>query len=161
RRPAPHTHHRHINARAETAATKPSFRAAFRQRRCLLPASGFYEWVRQAGKRQPIHFRLRDGRPFALAGLWQLWRGPDGEVVETCAILTTQANGLILPVHDRMPVILGPDAFGPWLDPSVRDPAALAEWLRPFPAEAMTACPVGPWVNNPRNEGPDCLAPPA
>jgi putative SOS response-associated peptidase YedK len=87
--------------------------------------------------------------------------GPGGEVVESCAILTTEANDLVRPVHDRMPVILGPDGFGPWLDPAVRDPAALAPWLRPYPAEAMTACPVGAWVSNPRNEGPACLAPPA
>jgi putative SOS response-associated peptidase YedK len=150
-----------INARAETAADKPSFRAALRARRCLVPADGFYEWVRQAGKKQPIHFRLRDGRPFAFAALWELWSGPDGEVVESCAILTTGANELVRQAHDRMPVILGPDAFGPWLDPAVRDPAALAAWLRPYPADAMTACPVGSWVNNPRNEGPACLAPPA
>jgi putative SOS response-associated peptidase YedK len=147
-----------INARAETAADKPSFRAAFRQRRCLVPADGFYEWVGRAGKKQPIHFRLRGGRPFAFAALWERWQAPGGPAVESCAILTTGANEL---VHDRMPVILGPDAFGPWLDPAVRGPAALAAWLRPYPAEAMTACPVGSWVNNPRNEGPACLAPPA
>jgi putative SOS response-associated peptidase YedK len=84
-----------------------------------------------------------------------------GPAVESCAILTTAANDLVRPVHDRMPVILGPDAFGPWLDPAVRDQAALAAWLRPYLAEGMWASPVGPWVNNPRNEGPACLAPPA
>jgi putative SOS response-associated peptidase YedK len=150
-----------INARAETAAAKPSFRSAFRQRRCLVPADGFYEWVGRAGKRQPIHFRLRDGRPFAFAGLWERWQAPGGPAVESCAVLTTAANHLVRPVHDRMPVILEPTGYEAWLDPAVRDPAALAVWLRPFPAEAMTACPVGSWVSNPRNEGPACLAPPA
>jgi putative SOS response-associated peptidase YedK len=150
-----------INARAETAADKPSFRAAFRQRRCLVPADGFYEWVGRAGKKQPIYFRLREGRPFALAALWERWQAPGGEVVQSCAVLTTEANDLVRPVHERMPVILGPDAFGPWLDPAVRDPAALRAWLRPYPAEAMTAHLVGAWVSNPRNEGPACLAPPA
>jgi putative SOS response-associated peptidase YedK len=148
-----------INARAETAADKPSFRVAFRQRRCLVPANGFYEWVGRAGKKQPIHFRLREGRPFAFAGLWERWQDPGGEVVESCAILTTEANELVRPVHDRMPVIMDPDAFEPWLDPAVRDPAALGLFLRPYPADAMTASPVGAWVNNPRNEGPACLAP--
>src|SRR5262245_4330455 len=118
-----------INARSETAADKPAFRAALRARRCLVPADGFYEWVRQAGKRQPIHFRLRDGRPFAFAGLWERWQAPGGPAVESCAILTTGANELVRQAHDRMPVILGPDAFGEWLDPAVRDPAALAAWL--------------------------------
>jgi putative SOS response-associated peptidase YedK len=150
-----------INARAETAADKPAFRAALRARRCLLPASGFYEWVRgKAGKKQPIHFRLRDGRPFAFAALWERWQAPGGPAVESCAILTTVANELVRPVHDRMPVILDPAGYCPWLDPAVRDPAALAAWLRPFPAEAMTASPVNTWVNNPRNEGPAGLAPP-
>jgi putative SOS response-associated peptidase YedK len=93
--------------------------------------------------------------------LWGRWRAPGGEGVESCAILTTEANDLARPVHDRMPVIMDPDAFGPWLDSTVRDPAALGLLLGPYPAEAMTACPVGAWVNNPRNEGPACLAPPA
>jgi putative SOS response-associated peptidase YedK len=149
-----------INARAETAADKPSFRVAFRQRRCLVPANGFYEWVGRAGKKQPIHFRLRERRPFAFAGLWERWQAPGGEVVESCAVLTTEANDLVRLVHDRMPVILDPDAFAPWLDPAVRDPAALGLLLRPYPADAMMASPVGSWVNNPRNEGPACLAPP-
>src|SRR5262249_21282791 len=115
----------------------------------------------KAGKKQPIHFRLREGRPFAFAGLWERWQAPGGPTVESCALLTTEANDLVRPVHDRMPVIMDPDAFGAWLDPAVRDPAALGLLLRPYPAEAMTACPVGSWVNNPRNEGPACLAPPA
>jgi putative SOS response-associated peptidase YedK len=150
-----------INARAETAADKPSFRAAFRQRRCLVSASGYYEWQGRAGNKQPIHFRLREGRAFAFAGLWERWQDPVGEVVESCAILTTEANDLVRQAHDRMPVIMDPDAFGLWLDPAVRDPAALGLLLRPYPAEAMLACPVGSWVNNPRNEGLACLAPPA
>jgi putative SOS response-associated peptidase YedK len=150
-----------INARSESVADKPSFRTAFRQRRCLVPADGFYEWARHAGKRQPIHFRLRDGRPFAFAALWERWQAPGAPAVESCAILTTAANELVRQAHDRMPAILDPTGCGEWLDPAARDPAALAAWLRPFPAEAVTACPVGSWVNNPRNEGPACLAPPA
>jgi putative SOS response-associated peptidase YedK len=126
-----------------------------------VPANGFYEWVGRAGKKLPIYFRLREGRPFAFAGLWERRQAPGGEVIESCAILTTEANELVRPVHDRMPVILGPDVFGAWLDPAVRNPAELAAWLRPYPAEAMTAGLVGSWVNNPRNEGPACLAPPA
>jgi putative SOS response-associated peptidase YedK len=102
---------------------------------------GFYEWVRHAGKRQPIHFRLRGGRPFAFAAVWERWQAPGGEVVESCAVLTTGANGLILPVHDRMPVILDPTGYRAWLDPAVRDPAALAAWLRPFPAGESLASP--------------------
>jgi putative SOS response-associated peptidase YedK len=152
---------RHINARAETAADKPSFRSAFRQRRCLVPADGFYEWRAAGGRKQPIHFRLKGGGPFAFAGLWERWQAPGGPAVESCAILTTAANDLVQQAHDRMPVILDPTGYEAWLDPSVCDPPALAAWLRPYPADAMTACPVGPWVNNPRSEGPACLAPPA
>src|SRR5262245_35107324 len=104
-----------INARSETVAEKPSFRDAFRKRRCLIPATGFYEWAKTAGGKQPYHFRLLDGRPFAFAGLWERWdRG--GEPVESCTILTTAANAVVRPVHERMPVILPAEAFAAWLD---------------------------------------------
>jgi putative SOS response-associated peptidase YedK len=149
-----------INARAETVAEKPAFRAAFKARRCLVPAGGFFEWKATGGKhKQPFHIRMRDGRPFALAGLWERWHGGDGgEAVETCVILTTEANELVRPLHDRMPVILAPADFGAWFDP--RTPAAeLHALLRPYPAEEMEAVPVGSYVSNPRNEGPQCLAP--
>lgn len=150
--------HRLVNARAETAGEKPAFRGAFRYRRCLLPADGFYEWTGGRGKR-PFHFRMRDGRSFAIAGLWDRWEAPDGSFAETCTILTTAANVLVAPVHDRMPVILPPDAYGRWLDPDARDvPASL---LVPFPDDAMTAWPVSPLVNDPRADAPQCIDPAA
>src|SRR5262245_7474343 len=110
---------RMINARAETAADKPSFRAAFRKRRCLVLADGFYEWQKVGGKKQPYLIRLRGGEPFAFAGLWEHWER-DGRAVESCTILTTDANGLVKPLHDRMPVILAPQDFALWLDPKVQ-----------------------------------------
>jgi putative SOS response-associated peptidase YedK len=146
-----------LNARAETVADKPAFRAAFARRRCLIPADGFYEWRGVAGKKLPVCFRLRDGRPFAFAGLWERWLGGDGRPVETCAILTTQANDLVAPVHERMPVILSLRQFADWLDPRRTDPSGLRPWLRPFPADQMSATAVSTHVNNPRNEGPRCL----
>jgi putative SOS response-associated peptidase YedK len=148
-----------INARAETVAEKPAFRAAFKARRCLIPASGWYEWQATGGKhKQPFHFRRTDGKPFAFAGLWERWHGGDGEPVETCAILTTTANEVARPVHERMPVILAPGDFAAWLDP--RTPAAqLHDLLRPYTAEEMAAAPVGSYASNPRNEGSQCLAP--
>jgi putative SOS response-associated peptidase YedK len=139
-----------FNARAETAADKPVFRSALRLRRCLVPSSGFYEW-KQAGKaKQPHLFQLRDKALFAFAGIW------DGEAV---AVLTTAANDLVRPLHERMPVILPPDAYGRWLDPALQDPEALRQMLSAYPAEAMTASPVGSFVNSARNEGPECMAP--
>src|SRR5262249_19769209 len=120
-----------LNARAETVAEKPAFRAAFARRRCLIPADGFYEWRALAGKKQPILFRLRQGRPFAFAGLGECWQGPAGPV-ESCAVLTTAANDLVKPVHDRMPVILDPRHYEGWLDPGLTDPSLLRSWLRPW-----------------------------
>jgi putative SOS response-associated peptidase YedK len=152
--------HSLINARAETVAEKPAFRAAFKARRCLVPATGFYEWAATGGKhKQPYHFRMKDGRPFALAGLWERWHGED-EAVETCAILTTEANAVVRPVHDRMPVVVAPGDFAAWLDP--RTPSVdLHGLLRPYAEAEMTSVPVGRYVNSPRNEGPQCLAPAA
>jgi putative SOS response-associated peptidase YedK len=148
--------YRLINARAETAATNPSFRSAFRSRRCLIPADGYFEWQKQDGKKQPFYFHRRDGRPFAFAALWERWARPDGEAIESCTILTTEANDLARPVHDRMPVIVAPADFGQWLDPAA-NPRALQALLRPHPPEAMEAYPVTTFVNNPRNEGPRCV----
>ena len=148
-----------INARAETAADKPLFRAALRKRRCLVPASGFYEWLALARERrkQPYCFRPGDERPWAFAGLWERWQGPDGPV-ESCAILTTEANELVRPVHDRMPVILPRQHWAAWLDPALQEAGELVPLLRPYPADAMRAYPVGALVSNPRNDGPECLA---
>lgn len=146
-----------INARAETAAEKPSFRAAFRHRRCLVVADGFYEWQRQEGKKQPFYFRLQDGQPFGFAGLWERWEAPDGETIESCTILTTEANELLRPIHDRMPVILDPKDYDLWLDPGVQKAEPLQQLLRPYLAKAMTSYAVSTKVNNPANNTPDCI----
>jgi putative SOS response-associated peptidase YedK len=125
-----------INARAETAAEKPSFRTPFRQRRCLVIADGFFEWQKRDGAKQPFYIRLKDGRPFGFAGLWDQWHSPEGEVVESCTVLTTAANDLMRPIHDRMPVIVDPAAYDRWLDPKIQKPELVQPLLRPYPAEA-------------------------
>jgi len=147
-----------INARAENVAEKPAFRAAFKSRRCLIPATSFYEWQKTGTKhKQPYSIGMRDGALFAFAGLWESWHRGDGEAIQSCTILTTEANATVRPIHDRMPVIIAPTDFAAWLDP--RTPAAeLHPLLRPYPADEMTAVPVGRYVSNPRNEGPQCLA---
>jgi putative SOS response-associated peptidase YedK len=148
------------NARSETAATKPSFRRAFRSRRCLVVADGFYEWQKVNGRKQPYFVGLQSDRPFGLAGLWERWE-KGSELVESCTILTTEANELMHPIHDRMPVILGPKDFDRWLDPDQKDPAKVQGLLRPYPAEAMLAYPVSRLVNDPKHEDPRCLEPQA
>jgi putative SOS response-associated peptidase YedK len=146
-----------INARAETAATRGAFRAAFAQRRCLVPADGFYEWEGPSGarKRRPFHLRLRDGGLFGLAGLWE--PGPEGEP-GTLTILTTPPNRLVERIHDRMPLILQPADYSRWLDPGTPVPS-LRPLLGPYPAVHMESYPVGPAVNNPRADDPSCLLP--
>ncbi len=170
---------RTINARAETLAEKPAFRAAFRARRCLIVADGFYEWRTEAGAKQPYRITLADGGPFALAGLWERWAGPPrgeaprgetprgetprgetpmGEAVESCTIVTTEANARLRAIHPRMPVILPPEAFDPWLDPET--PGAQAEaLLAPFPSEALTHYRVSPRLNSPANDDPALIEP--
>lgn len=153
---------RMINARAETVAEKPSFRAAFKRRRCLVLADGFYEWQLQTNSKtkQPHYIFLKDHRPFAFAGLWEHWADPtSGGELQTCTIVTTAANELMEPIHDRMPVILPPEDYAAWLDPSYYDPQALQAMLRPYEAEAMDRYPVATVVNKPQNDGPDCVAP--
>jgi putative SOS response-associated peptidase YedK len=147
-----------INARSETASDKPTFRHAMRKRRCLIPADGFYEWMRQGKAKQPFCFRLDDDKAFAFAGLWERWEGPSGPV-ETCCILTTAANELVRPAHDRMPVMLERSCFEQWLDPAEQDAEALTWMLRPYRAEAMRAYPVSPLVNSPKNDDAPCLEP--
>lgn len=147
-----------INARAETVREKPAFRSAFRARRCLILADGFYEWARHGGARKPFFVTFQDQRPFALAGLWERWAGA-GQAVESCTILTTTPNEVVAPLHDRMPVILPPPAFDLWLDPAVGEPGRLHQLLRPHPAAGMTAWPVSPRVNNPRVDNPFCREP--
>ena len=148
-----------VNARAETLAAKPSFRDAFRKRRCIIPASGFYEWEAIGRARKPWLFRRRDEAPFGLAGLWESWRGADGGTLETCTVITVEPNELIRPIHNRMPVMLAPENFEQWLDPSTTEPEKITPLLRPTAAETMTALAVSTHVSNVRHEGPDCIAP--
>jgi putative SOS response-associated peptidase YedK len=155
----PKTPYSTINARAETVAEKPFFRSAFRHRRCLIAADGFYEWRKASGHKQPYFVSLAGHEPFAFAGLWEHWQGGEGQVIESCAIIVTEANALMRSIHDRMPVILAPGDYELWLDPAVHDPRALEPLLRPFPAERMRAYPVSAAVNSPRNQGPELLEP--
>jgi putative SOS response-associated peptidase YedK len=150
---------RMINARAETAAGKPAYRAAFRRRRCLVVADGFYEWQRTGGPKQPYFIRMRDDRPFAFAGLWESWEGPENAVLESCTLLTTEPNELVEPIHNRMPVILAPHDYGKWLDTTVQDPEPLRPLLRPYAADEMIALPVGTHVNRPTHDAPKCIEP--
>ena len=146
-----------INARSETAAEKPTFRAAFRSHRCLIPASGWYEWRAEGGRKQPYAILRRDGGLLAFAGLWEKW-GHDGEVLETAAILTTSATAAMRPLHDRMPVILPREAWSVWLDPQRRTDEELAPLLVPFD-DGLVFVPVSTYVSNARNQGPGCLEP--
>ena len=149
---------RMINARSETVAEKPAFRAAFKRRRCLIPASGFYEWQKTGSGKQPMYIHPADAPLFAFAGLWETWQIPGGGELDSCTILTTTPNSFMRSIHDRMPVILEPEDFGMWLDPGERPENGL-HLLRPFSPEKMSTYPVSTFVNNPRNEGPDCIAP--
>ena len=148
-----------INARAETVAEKPSFRAAFKRRRCLVVADGFYEWQRQENKKQPFYFRLQDEQPFGFAGLWEQWQSPEGKEVASCTIVTTEANELMQSVHNRMPVILKPEDYDLWLNPQLQAPDTLQQLLQPYLSEAMTAYPVSTVVNSPKNNTPECIVP--
>ncbi|GIW78580.1 MAG: DUF159 family protein [Gemmatales bacterium] len=147
-----------INARSETAADKPAFRAAFRKRRCLVVADGFYEWKKTDGKKQPYFIKRCDDRPFAFAGLWESCPHND-ERIETCTILTTAANDWMKPLHDRMPVILPPERYDRWLDPTIEQPDELRSLLRPIALEELEAYPVSTLVNNPRFDSPRCVEP--
>jgi len=126
-----------FNARAETVSEKPSFRNAFRKRRCLIVTDGFYEWQKTGKVKSPFYFRLKTGKPFGLAGLYETWTSPDQQQTHTCTIITTEANDLIIPVHDRMPVIVPKDCEGEWLDPEYLNPKRLLSLLKPYPAEEM------------------------
>lgn len=150
---------RMINARSETVAERPAFRAAFRRRRCLVLADGFYEWRRLERGKQPFYVRLRDERPFAFAGLWEHWEGPDEAAIDSCTLLTTEPNDLIRSVHSRMPVILAPKDYDLWLDPGLQKAELLRPLLRPYPSEGMLAYPISTWVNKPKNDSPRCIEP--
>ncbi|TAJ06965.1 MAG: SOS response-associated peptidase [Nitrospirae bacterium] len=148
-----------INARAETASEKPAFRGPFRSRRCLILADGFYEWQREGRRKQPFYIRLKDRRPFAFAGLWDKWEPQGGEAVESCTILTTGPNDVLKPIHERMPVIVAPQAYSLWLDPTVQQVEAIRPILQPYSADRMEVYPVSLLVNNSRHNAPTCLEP--
>ena len=147
-----------INARGESAAAKPAFRAALRQRRCLVPATGFYEWKVQDGGKQPYLIKPRSGGLMSFAGLWESWAGPDGEV-RSFTIITTEPNALMARIHDRMPAIIARDRYARWLDPSLQDPAEIQPMIARYPAEAMQAIPVSARINSVRNQGAELIEP--
>ena len=148
---------RMINARAETVAEKPSFRAAFKRRRCLVIADGFYEWKREGKQKQPFYIQMVDQSLFGMAGLWEIWESGDGSYIESCTILTTEPNALMQPIHNRMPVILRAQDYDLWLDPQQQKREALEPLLAPSDAGMMQAYAVSKTVNNPRNETPECI----
>ena len=147
-----------INARAETAAEKPAFRAAFRRRRCLIPATGFYEWQPVGKAKQPMYVHEAGGGLLTLAGLWEVWYAPDGGELQTCTILTTTPNTLMEPIHNRMPLILEPADYAMWLDPTT-ELDQLNHLLRPLPPEGLAAYPVSKAVNSVGNDNDTCIAP--
>ena len=150
---------RMINARAETLAERSSFRTALQRRRCLVLADGFYEWQRKGSSRRPMRIVMASREPFAFAGLWDAWRDPKGEVVRSCAIITTRANELLSPIHDRMPVVLPRELESLWLDHDIQDYAALAGILTPYITDEMEAYEVSSLVNSPANDGPEMVVP--
>lgn len=148
-----------INAKCETVAEKPAFRSAFKKRRCLVIADGFYEWQRVGERKQPMWISRRDKRPFAFAGLWEHWQPPEGETIESCTIITTEPNELMASIHNRMPVILSPVSYDQWFDLSLQQADPLKALLHPCPSEELQAYPVSTLVNNPRHNAPQCLEP--
>ena len=150
---------RMINARAETVARRNSFRSAFIHRRRLVLADGFYEWQRAGNDKRPMRIVMKSGEPFAFAGLWDSWRDPNGETVRSCTIITTEANELLRPIHDHMPVVLPREMESFWLDHDVDDPLVLSSVLAPYPAEPMTAFEVAPLVNKVANDWPEVALP--
>jgi len=148
-----------INARSETAATKPAFRDLMKFRRCLVPADGFYEWVRTGKTKQPFCFEVNDGELFAFAGFWDRWRDPNGQWIKSCSILTTTPNAVTAAVHDRMPVILRKDDYDLWLDPEMTNIETLSDLLKPFDARSMRSYAVNSRVNQVQNDDPECSAP--
>jgi putative SOS response-associated peptidase YedK len=147
-----------INARAETLAEKPSFKRLLYSKRCLIVADGFYEWRKDGKGKTPMYITLKDHELFAFAGLWDTWKNPDGEQIRTCTIITTDANELVEPIHNRMPVILPEEAREEWLDPTLRDEQKLLPLLKPYPSQEMTARPVSRLVNNPQYDSAELIA---
>ena len=152
---------RMINARAETLSEKPSFKHAFKRRRCLILADGFFEWQKIPGEKvkMPIYIHLNDRKPFAFAGLWEEWNNPDGSQILSTTIITTSPNSLLNPIHNRMPVILPESAYEKWLTPGEINPSELNRLLQPFESDLMDTYPVSRLVNNPRNDQPACIQP--
>jgi putative SOS response-associated peptidase YedK len=150
---------RMINARSESVAEKPAYRWSFRKQRCLIPTDGFYEWKKEGKAKQPFFIHRKDGKPFAFAGLWARWKDPEKGLLDTFTILTTDANDLIRPLHDRMPVILDPKDFDLWLDPAIEDQERLQPLLTPFDPGQMETFPVSRAVNSPAHDAADCIAP--
>lgn len=146
-----------INARSETLHEKHSFRHAIRYRRCLIPSSGFYEWLEEGSAKKPRYVHMKNGSPMVLAGLWESWKSPEKEIIESCAIITTTANSLVAPFHDRMPVILHPQEFNWWLNRETTDPEKLKQLYQPYPADLMEMWQVSPLVNSPRYDVPACI----
>ncbi len=153
---------RMINARSETLAEKPSFRNAYKRRRCLVLADGYYEWQQIPGNRvkQPVYIRFKSQKPFAVAGLWEVWQSKDmDEPLKSCTIITCPPNALLEEIHHRMPVILPADAYAQWISPDEQPVDALQPLLTPYPGEEMEAYPVSRFVNRPTNNSPECIAP--
>ncbi len=150
-----------INARGETLADRPAFRGAYKYRRCLIPADGFYEWKSRPGTRNkaPHLIRLKNHKPFAFAGLWEEWHASDGSSVRSCTIITTGPNALMAPIHDRMPLILGRNDYAEWLDPAPRPPESLGHLIKAASADEMEAYVVSSLVNNPKIDQADCILP--
>jgi putative SOS response-associated peptidase YedK len=150
---------RMINARSESVHEKPAFRQAIRCRRCIIPANGFFEWAGEGKSRRPYYIRTRTGSIMAFAGIWERWRTLEGELLDSCAILTTVANSLIRSIHDRMPVIIRPEEYNLWLDRSITEPEKLKSLYNPYPSELLEMYQVSSLVNTPRNDSVECIAP--
>ncbi|WP_425802527.1 SOS response-associated peptidase [Desulfitobacterium sp. Sab5] len=148
-----------INARVETIDEKPAFKSLLRQKRCLIPADGFYEWKRSGTFNQPYRITLKNNRLFSFAGLWDTWSSPTGEVINSCTVITTTSNELIETIHTRMPAILTPEQEKLWLDPKITDSQFLKSLLRPYPSDLMTAYEVSKIVNSPKYDQPECIEP--
>lgn len=148
-----------INARSETVDEKPSFRAAFKRRRCLIPADGFFEWQQRDGRKVPMFIHMKDRGVFALAGLWEVWHSPEGDEIRSATILTTEPNSLMADIHNRMPVILPPEAYSTWLAEGDQPANVLKPLFRPYPADKMAAYPVSTFVNRPANDTPETIEP--
>ena len=150
---------RMINAVGETVAAKPAFRSLVKKRRCLILADGFFEWRKKGEEKIPTYIFLKSKEAFALAGLWDTWKSPEGQTIQSCTIITTTPNGFIAPIHNRMPVVLSAEAEALWLDPLTEDAAVVTPLLIPCPAEAMDSYIVSQLVNSARNNVPDCISP--